>query len=54
LTGAAAAASSAGVGVGLTAAGAATAASSFGSDSRYDGATVASTVGDDVCGSDSK
>merc|ERR1719217_1013452 len=56
LTGAAAAASSAGVGVvGLTADGAATAASRDGNDSRYDGAaTVASIVGDDVCGSDSR
>merc|ERR1719327_365941 len=55
LTGAAAAASSAGVGVGLTAAGAATAASRDGRLSRYDGAaTVASIVGDDVCGRDSR
>merc|ERR1719326_2399669 len=54
LTGAAAAASSAGV-PGLTAAGAATAASSDGRLSGYDGAaTLASTVGVDACGSDSK
>ena len=41
--------------VGLTAAGAATAASRDGRLSRYDGAaTLASTVGVDACGSDSR